>query len=199
MVAPQRRDRERTDGAPLPSVAPHRRGVRQITGPLRLFFAMPLATALDLRTRILRSTVSVTARTPGAKTEVTLASEDEPVVGGITAASAMAPRGRTRSSRSARISPGRSSSRSSNIPNLDRLATWGRRAAPSRITIRLATPLPKALSLEASAIRLHCVPAVNVHTHPSINTPLVRSRCALDVGEVNVFTIEQVTLVNDDL
>jgi type VI secretion system protein ImpG len=182
----------------------------KIAGPLRLFFAMPLAAALELRTKILRSTLSVTARAGGGKdksgksdvTEITLASADEPVVGALPNAPGIG-------SAEATANDALFALRSYftwpeqfafvDIPNLDRLGALGPKCRAFDFTIRFSSPLPKAFSLDPGALRLHCVPAVNVHSHATLNTPLVRNRCALDVPDAHVYAIEQVTLVNEDL
>jgi type VI secretion system protein ImpG len=175
----------------------------KITGPLRLFFTMPLAAALDLRSQILRSTVSITARAAGGKadgkTEITLASEDEPVVGPTHAASAVAADGQNALFALRAYFTWPEQFACVDIPNLDRLGALGPKNRAFELTIRLRAPLPKALTLDGSSIRLHCVPAVNVHAHPALNAPLVRNRCALGVRDAHVYSVEQVTLVNDDL
>src|SRR5208337_2226966 len=69
------------------------------------------------------------------------------------------------------------------IPHLERLASLGGKNRAFEIVVRFAVPLPKSFALDASMVRLHCVPAVNVYDSPALNAPLVRGRCAIELGD----------------
>ncbi len=171
----------------------------KITGPLRLFLALPTATALELRSRILRTTSSVIARAPGAKTEITLASADEPLAV-APVASLLGPDGNDALYALRAYLAWPEQLAFVDIPNLDRVGALGPKTRALEIVLRLGAPLPKALALDATSIRLHCVAAVNVHPHATVNAPLVRGRCAIGLRDAQqVYSVEQVTIIHDDL
>jgi type VI secretion system protein ImpG len=170
-----------------------------LAGSLRLFFALPVAAALELRTKILRTTTSVTARAAGGKTEVTLVSEEAPITPGNAAVSALVPEHADPLFALRAYLTWPEQFAFVDLPNLDRLASLPGKNRAFEIVLRFRAPLSKSLALDPSVLRLHCVPAINVHAPPSKNATLVRGRCAIELGEAHLYAIEQVTLVNEDL
>lgn len=169
------------------------------SGALRLFFALPLAAALELRTTLLRSTASVVARTPGGKSEVTLVSPDEPLRAGAAAASALTPEHADALFALRAYLAWPEQFAFVDVPNLDRLGSLGPKARAFEIVIRLASPLAKSLAFDASGVRLHAVPTVNVRGNVTKNAPLIRGRCALEIGDAQLYAFERVTVVHEDL
>ncbi len=168
-------------------------------GALRLFFALPVAAGLELRTRILRSTASIVARAAGGKTDVTLVSAEEPLTPGAAAAASLAPEHADPFFALRAYLAWPEQFAFVDLPRLERLSALGPKARSFEVVLRLATALPKSFFLDPNVVRLHCVPAINVRAHPTRNAPLVRGRCPIELGEAELYSFERVTVVHEDL
>ncbi len=169
------------------------------SGSLRLFFAMPAGAALELRSALLRATETVIARTPSGKGEIALASAAELVGGSAGSEDAFeeATKDPFFALRAYFTWPEQFAFVA--IPNLDRLAALGEKVRAFEIVFRLRSALPKSLHLDATSVRLHCVPAVNVRRMTSLSAPLVGERCAIQPPDAQVYAIERVSVVRENL
>jgi type VI secretion system protein ImpG len=158
---------------------------------------MPIGAALDLRSILTRSTQTIVARAAnGGKTEVTLAAAGE-IVAGNQATSDHGSADPHFAMRAYFAWPEQFAF--VDIPNLARLASLGTKVRDYEIVLRLGAPLPPSLHLDIASLRLHCVPVVNVRRAPVVTAPLVGRRCALRLDDADVYSVEKVTLVRDDL
>jgi type VI secretion system protein ImpG len=174
-----------------------------LQGALRVYLAMPIAAALELRSILLRSTGLVTGQIPGAPA-VSLVQPGAPKVRAVPPPllppAGNGPRDARLDLRTYFIWP-----ESFAFVDIADLALFGlsegHEASNFEIVVRLEAPLPKRLALDDASLRLHCVPAVNVYRAAAVSLALSGNRCAvgLPVPEAQVYALEQVCLVRSDL
>ncbi len=171
-----------------------------LTGPLRLFLAMPLAAALELRSILLHGVVDAIARplgpgrTDAVMLHATTSAPFRPCVP-VSLPAARAVRDPRLDLLSYFAWP-----ESFAFVELGDLALLGTPGAVE-IVVRLREPLPQRFELDTTSIRLHCVPAFNVYPAATLNLSLAGTRCDVEMGdpEAEVYAIERVALVRSDL
>ncbi len=169
----------------------------RLEGALRLFLAMP--GALDVRSALLRGTEIITASaSEGAGSSVVLAEGR-----GALRQVPVRPPGPNRIADAAFLLRAYYASAEQyafvEVPNLERLSALGDKARSFDLTLRLRTPLPPNVRIDARSVRLHCVPSANLRRLPTKTMPIHRGRCTLDVGDAEPHSIARVTLIAEDL